>query len=171
MISKYLNENTNARLWSTLLVLWTLALLAESTDPTVLFAYLSLGKLVDKLILWRGVDHPPALLSHFSDLVEDWDILVIGHQQPNEGHHHESSSPSHSRTTVHDRNIIFLDILYKLIHQLADPLFVLLLGDFSIQPVKDLEMCDDMTVVGVFVGELYFSDLYGLLGVVVVLFH
>lgn len=72
---------------------------------------------------------------------------------------------------MHDRNIIFLDILYKLIHQLADPLFVLLLGDFSIQPVEDLKMCDDMAVVGVFVGELYFSDLYGLLGVVVVLFH
>lgn len=42
-----------------------------------MFADFSLGKVVKILILASCLDHAPALLSHFANLVKDGDGLVV----------------------------------------------------------------------------------------------
>jgi hypothetical protein len=94
---------------------------------------LVISVLIEVVVLAVGVDHPPALLLHLSDLVEHRQRLIARDQQFQVGHRDEGPGAAHPGTAVDHRDGVVLyvcdDLVEEETHSLA------LFGGAAIWPV------------------------------------
>lgn len=82
--------------------------------------------------------HAPPLLSQLPDLIENGNVLVIGHHQPDEAQCDEGAGAAHSRTAVNHWHLSLAEEVEEGIDDYIESLPALLAGDVTVRPVRQL---------------------------------
>lgn len=97
---------------------------------------------IKKFILWKCVNHAPALLSQLPDCLKHWHFQLLVDYLLENRHRDESPSSAHSRAAVNYRRFSFLVMSQKFLYHKVQRFFAILQRTIPIRPGRDLIMSD-----------------------------
>lgn len=113
---------------------------------------------IKKFILWKCVNHAPALLSQLPDCFKYRHLQLLVDYLFENRHRDESPSSAYSRAAVNQRRLSFLVMSQELLNHKVQSFFASLQGSIPIRPGSDLIMSDNTFPIVVQVLHMNLSD-------------